>query len=369
MGKKIIILSWRAIPQGLNLAIVLGRAGFEVTYCSNKLPSVFNPTKIDNINIKIIPLINILAKTKLQNIINWIYGFYYSMNKFDIIIGVDNQGYIPAVLVKFIKPHKLIIGYFLEYNSPEEMAKSLATKLTALWGKYCDILIDVEQNRLTLRKKWMGCQGKSFLIKNTPMFSENRKYPRKKNKFGAQLHVLYTGQIGYVNCIEQLVQSVSMCEIPIRLILIGACSASFMEKLEKEYDHLFKIGKIHFVGFVDRKELIKYYEESDVGIVFYTNKNGCNELYCAPNKLYEYISYGLPVICSDNPSLRFVEREGIGIVINIYDIKQITQQFIKMYNDQNILLNMKINCNLLFHSEYNYEKQSLEFVQYLKQMQ
>jgi hypothetical protein len=132
MGKRIIILSWRAMPQGFNLATVLGRAGFEIKYCTNKLPSVFNETKLHNVTIKIIPSLNIISNTKIQNVINWIYGFCCSITNYDIIIGVDNQGYVPAALVKFFRPQKLIIGYFLEYNSPKEMPKSLATKLTAL---------------------------------------------------------------------------------------------------------------------------------------------------------------------------------------------------------------------------------------------
>ena len=43
----------------------------------------------------------------------------------------------------------------------------------------------------------------------------------------------------------------------------------------------------------------------DVGIALYKNTN-LNNYYCAPNKVYDYLMSGMPVIANDYPGLRKV---------------------------------------------------------------
>jgi glycosyltransferase involved in cell wall biosynthesis len=366
MHPKTLIFCWRFIPQGLYLAEVLSRAGFKVTYCTNEQPLAWNGINLDNITFRIIPIPSALKKRKIHNLINWIYGFVYGLlSHNDIVIGIDNQGYVPAGLIKLITSKKFVVGYFLEYNAPEESKHSLATKLTALMGNYCDTLIDVEKHRLNLRKGWMNYNGSSFIICNTPLYFDHN-ISTKPNKKRKELRVLYSGQIGKANCIEDLLEAINIADIPLNLTLIGNASPIYINELKKKYYQLFNSGKVKYDGFIKRQHLYDYFNKSDIGIVFYLQSHGSNETYCAPNKLYEYISYGLPLLCSDNQSLDFVEEEKIGYQVNTSNIEMIRDKLVTFYKEKDILIKMKNNCNAIFTNKYNYEKQSEPFIKYLK---
>ena len=42
-----------------------------------------------------------------------------------------------------------------------------------------------------------------------------------------------------------------------------------------------------------------------------------NPVYCAPNKIYEYSGFGIPLICNDIPGLKYtVEQYHAGICLN-----------------------------------------------------
>jgi len=60
--------------------------------------------------------------------------------------------------------------------------------------------------------------------------------------------------------------------------------------------------------------LLSYTSSADYGILFY--EDTClNHRYCSPNKIFEYLMAGLPVLTSNLYEIRrLVESEGVGIV-------------------------------------------------------
>ncbi|NHE59335.1 glycosyltransferase family 4 protein [Cyclobacterium plantarum] len=61
-----------------------------------------------------------------------------------------------------------------------------------------------------------------------------------------------------------------------------------------------------------------YLSKSKFSFVFYTNRN-LNNFYCAPNRLYHSLNYGLPVIVGKNPTMAtVVERHECGIVVDSF---------------------------------------------------
>ncbi len=53
-----------------------------------------------------------------------------------------------------------------------------------------------------------------------------------------------------------------------------------------------------------------------IGIVTYWSKD-LNNCYCAPNKIWEYSAFSLPMICNDIPGLKYtVESAGAGFCVD-----------------------------------------------------
>jgi glycosyltransferase involved in cell wall biosynthesis/SAM-dependent methyltransferase len=93
--------------------------------------------------------------------------------------------------------------------------------------------------------------------------------------------------------------------------------------------------KVFFLPAVEQSVLLEYSASADVGIIPYPHID-LNSYYCTPNKLFEFIQAGLPMIANDSPELnRFVKDNKIGYSKKIEDEKDIAQM-IDSYFEQNI---------------------------------
>jgi glycosyltransferase involved in cell wall biosynthesis len=70
-----------------------------------------------------------------------------------------------------------------------------------------------------------------------------------------------------------------------------------------------KKSNIHFIPAVPPSEVRNYTASADVGI--HLIQNTClNHYYCSPNKVFEYLMYGIPQIVSDFPEIRNIIYQG-----------------------------------------------------------
>lgn len=363
---NIIIFNFRAAtyPQGLYMAKALADAGFKVTYCAYAVPAFFGQVSLANIALGKIPHLSTSVDSKFQYIMNLLYSLIMGFKGYDVAIGVD-AGFLPALLLKVFKRVNRLVAYFLEYGSPVTAPSSIGQKLTKYLGNYCDALVDVEVHRLKMRKSWMASSAREFVVKNAPPLFSVDNGKRKPFDLSQGLRVLFIGNLTEVTCIDQLVHAVSLCDIPIKLFILGRSTVTYFRDLQSKYADSFHSGKVVYLGFQDKKVLGKYLKNCHVGIVFY-KKSNINAIYCDPNKLYECISHGLPVICSDNLPLKIIEKEGMGICVDPDNITEIASSLKRVYYDKEYLQIMSRNCLDLFYRKYNYECQLSKFILYLK---
>ena len=98
----------------------------------------------------------------------------------------------------------------------------------------------------------------------------------------------------------------------VTLTFIGSSTQSDRLLLEA-LRHDFYFTNIHFVESVPYKVLAKVIALFDFGVVNYSVRN-LNNKYCASGKIYEFLALGLPVITSNNPSLRsMVSKRACGL--------------------------------------------------------
>lgn len=110
----------------------------------------------------------------------------------------------------------------------------------------------------------------------------------------------------------------AMLQKQVKLIVVGPYLSDQVKFLNEKYGlSLSKI--VRFSGFVSQFGLIPFIDHAIASVIFYqpTTKNN---LYCAPNRLYQAIARGTPVITSQNPPLiHMVEKYKIGISVNAND--------------------------------------------------
>lgn len=93
---------------------------------------------------------------------------------------------------------------------------------------------------------------------------------------------------------------------------------------------------INVIGKRPSKLLPYYFKNAKFSFVFYSDEN-LNNFYCAPNRLYHSLNFGIPVIVGSNPPMKkIVESQHCGIVLksfgdsisdNINGIKAMNQNY------------------------------------------
>ena len=135
--------------------------------------------------------------------------------------------------------------------------------------------------------------------------------------------VIYSGNFKpWAKCLE-IIQSVSSW--PKGYILVmhtwsdSAVQSSYFEEMRKQATDL----PIYFsTEFIDYNELASALSSADIGLAFYDEiDDNFTEILFSSNKIAEYLKAGLPIICSDFPSLKkFVDTHHIGMAVAVEGI-------------------------------------------------
>lgn len=136
--------------------------------------------------------------------------------------------------------------------------------------------------------------------------------------------------IGYVGSLDDLkgVKEIIYCfksmeNRDLKLLIVGGRN----EKLKLEYENLIKklriTNRVKITGWVKRKKLEQYLQQMKIGIVP-AEDNFYNRYITSPMKIFDYFSYGIPVIGSDLPTIRDIVTDDGGIFYKKGDSDKLT---------------------------------------------
>jgi len=145
------------------------------------------------------------------------------------------------------------------------------------------------------------------------------KYKRKLSEIDGKIHIVYEGSIridsGHRNYMP------IFKEIAKNKLHIHIYPSFHVEEYEKEF---INNPYVHYNKPISPNEIIYEMTQFDFGIIPFveSDKNTRHLNSAVPNKLFEYLAAGLPVIASDLEGIRyFIEKDNVGIVYkNIDDI-------------------------------------------------
>lgn len=102
-------------------------------------------------------------------------------------------------------------------------------------------------------------------------------------------------------------------------------------------------NKVFFVGKIEQSELINYTASAFIGLALIENIS-LSYYYALPNKLFEYIMAGVPVIATNLPQMKnIIDKYKVGFAIE-ENIQSLTDVLNKMRNDEKLYNSLKENC-------------------------
>jgi glycosyltransferase involved in cell wall biosynthesis len=111
---------------------------------------------------------------------------------------------------------------------------------------------------------------------------------------------------------------------------------------------------VDFVGWVDRARMREIFADARAGLVLYQPTP--NIMECEPNKFFEVLSAGLPLIASDLPHWRaFIDKHECGVVVAPDDAFAVARAIQAMVDDPETAERMGRRGRALVVQEYNWE--------------
>jgi glycosyltransferase involved in cell wall biosynthesis len=139
----------------------------------------------------------------------------------------------------------------------------------------------------------------------------------------------------------ELIEAVNLTE-RVSLLIIG--SGDEYESLIQKTAKLRLSDRIKFFPKVSWNILMKYTRSADAGISLDKNTN-LNYLFSLPNKVFDYLSAGIPVIATDLPEIaRILNTYRCGILIEKPDPEEICKAIIKIRDNKVLLDELKANA-------------------------
>ncbi len=119
---------------------------------------------------------------------------------------------------------------------------------------------------------------------------------------------------------------------------------------------------IHELGMLNRSEVAHLLSTVRAGLVPFLP--GPNHTEAQPNKLFEYMSAGIPVIASDFPLWRdFIEKTGCGLVVDPLDARALARAITFLLTQPNVAEEMGRKGREAIEQWYNWENEATKLVQ------
>lgn len=262
-------------------------------------------------------------------------------------------------------------GKIVVYDAHEDLPRQLLGKSYLPFKFLFAVLFELFENFVVKKLDGVVCatpyiadrfkkiNPNTVAINNFPLISEIDfsvvASEIKENK------VCFIGGISQIRGTRQLVEA--MDKTKTSLALAGAIDVAYMEELVG----LKGWRNVDALGFINRKQALKLKQTSIAGMVTFLPYP--NHINAQPNKIFEYMAAGLPVIGSNFPLWKeIIEGNNCGICVDPTDSTAIATAIDTIANNKELAEVMGHNGSRLVKEKYNWAIEEEKLVLFYRQL-
>ncbi|MBU5331136.1 hypothetical protein KQI61_02930 [Anaerocolumna aminovalerica] len=312
-------------PPCISQILMLSDLGVEVTVICGEIDNNLK-SKFKSKGISYLTIGNKRFKNryigKIQSYYNYRKSVFKLINKFALMNTVFVFGTADSAfaLYPYVNKMNFIINILELYDKNIFYRKNINRIV-----RNAKAVIVNEENRSYIMKSWYKLLNRPYIMPNKPY-----EHPKQKNKplldsclqqkidiIKDSKILIYQGLISSDRDLKKLAYALSDLNEDYILLLMGKEINESVSTLQSIY------SKTYYIGYIPAPLHLYITSYAYIGIANYDDSS-MNNLFCAPNKTYEYTGFGIPVLCSNVPGLiSTIGKSKAGVCVDFDNIDSI----------------------------------------------
>jgi glycosyltransferase involved in cell wall biosynthesis len=294
--------------------------------------------------------------------------FWLLFQKYDILVANDLDTLLPNFLVSKLKGLPLVYDSHEYFTGVPEVQSRPFVKW--VWKTIERAIFPHLDNVTTVTDSVAAQYEKEYGIKPAVLRNCSRTSSGIRGYSHHELgisddHLILVYQGGGINIDkggEELIEAVNITE-NVSLLVVG--SGDVLPDLKQKVSELNLSDRVKFIPKVPWEELMRYTRSADAGMSLEKDTN-LNYRFSLPNKIFDYISAGIPVITGSLPEIKkLVEENGCGIIISEITPVEISKAINRLKNDHDLLNKLKQNA-VRASETISWENESKKVIKFYK---
>lgn len=345
------------------VCISLQAMGFEVLLVGRKLP---NSLPLPQCKYKMHRMYLLFKKGPLFYAEYNIRLFLFLLtHKSSLLVSNDLDTLAANYIASILKRNNLVYDSHEYYCGTPELLKRAFVR--NFWLKIERWIFPKLTDIFTVNKSIADLYKKEYnktlhVVRNIPIKKELRN-PLSKKELGLpddkKILLLQGAGINIDRGVEELVDSMQYVTKKAVLVIVG--SGDVIDILKQNVVDLKLSSRVKFVAKVPMEKLISYTNHADLGFTVDKDTN-INYRYSLPNKLFDYIHAGVPVISSELIEIsKIIKKYNVGTFIKNHDPKHIAEVINLALSDNKMLEQWKRNC-VIASNELTWKNEEKELI-------
>lgn len=284
-------------------------------------------------------------------------------NRYDII-HLRGLWVLPAVMMRQIIRHSHLIydahEYFagLEIFHNRPLRKQLWLLVEKLSIPHINTLITVSEPLGDLYRNRYPKLKRILILKNMPSSRDIQPFDRSKfDSSKKRYKLIFHGYFLKGRALIQTIMAITLLQdILLEVILIG--QGPLKGKLEHLVEQYRLQNMVRFHPFLKPDQLLPVIAQADIGLSL-VEDNCLSQRYALPNKFFDLVSAGVPVLASNIHTLKFyMDKYDLGLTVDPQNINEISEAIRTMLLDVNKRRKWALNCLSAAKNDLNWEQEA-----------